>query len=106
MLGVLEANFKVFPCNCVDDDEFLTKVINTIPSSSKMECMMRLHIEPFYIFAILGITFENSITCFAVLIVMESKSFELDCSWWIQLEWQIGYNCILLCDEELVNHTS
>lgn len=98
MLFVLKSNLDVAPRHCIDRYDVFALLVDAVPSSSKMECMMRLNFEPFHILAVFGITLEDAVTCWTLLVKVEYESLFSDSAGRIQLKRQVRYYCVSLGD--------
>jgi len=80
----LETNLDFLPCQSIHDHHWLTFFIGFIPSTSKMEYIVRFHFEPFNFRACLWVSWPDTIPCRSIFVVIKDESFFLDRTFWIK----------------------
>lgn len=100
----LETNLDFFPGQCVHNHDRIALLIRFVPGATEMEDVMRFDFEPLYIFGSLRVSWPNAIPRRSLFVVIKDKSLLFDGSLNIKLQGKIRHNCVLLSDEELVDH--
>ena len=101
---LLQVNIDFLPNDCEECHNILTQFVFLIPRIGIVKNIVSLGVEPLDLVGIRSVSFEHSISATFILVKVQNEALILDCKGWIELQWKIRNDSVVLSDHKIMKH--